>query len=188
MMQVLAMHGWAGQAGAWSHWRQRFEDEGARWSSADRGYGGGDAVAALAFGQSVTVRRDVDHDPMAEVAAGKIVRDGPPLLVHIVTGGGDIQVHAHENEGLGAFGYIRPGEVGTQVVRHRRMCFRIHPAEAVLGRNGLAIGETGACDLHDHWFPTVNRETRLACGRHDIQQSIHGAVLNGACTGQHSPH
>ena len=45
MMQVLAMHGWAGQAGAWSHWRQRFEDGGARWSSADRGYGGGEAVA-----------------------------------------------------------------------------------------------------------------------------------------------
>ena len=45
MMQVLAMHGWAGQAGTWSHWRQRFEDEGAKWSSADRGYGGGEAAA-----------------------------------------------------------------------------------------------------------------------------------------------
>ena len=45
MMQVLAMHGWAGQAGTWSHWRQRFEDGGAKWSSADRGYGGGETVA-----------------------------------------------------------------------------------------------------------------------------------------------
>ena len=45
MMQVLAMHGWAGQAGAWSHWRQRFEDEGATWTSADRGYDGGEVVA-----------------------------------------------------------------------------------------------------------------------------------------------
>ena len=46
MMQILAMHGWAGHTGTWSHWRQRFEAEGARWSSADRGYGGGEAVAA----------------------------------------------------------------------------------------------------------------------------------------------
>ena len=45
MMQVLAMHGWAGQAGAWSHWRQRFEDEGATWTSADRGYDGGEVIA-----------------------------------------------------------------------------------------------------------------------------------------------
>ena len=45
MMQVLAMHGWAGHAGAWSHWRKRFEDGGARWSSGDRGYGGDEAVA-----------------------------------------------------------------------------------------------------------------------------------------------
>ena len=45
MMQVLAMHGWAGQAGTWSHWRQRFEDGGAKWSSADRGYSGGETVA-----------------------------------------------------------------------------------------------------------------------------------------------
>ena len=47
MMQILAMHGWAGQPGAWSHWRQRFEDGGVRWFSADRGYGGGQAVAPL---------------------------------------------------------------------------------------------------------------------------------------------
>ncbi len=45
MMQVLAMHGWAGQAGTWSHWRQRLEDGGAKWSSADRGYSGGETVA-----------------------------------------------------------------------------------------------------------------------------------------------
>ena len=45
MMQVLAMHGWAGQAGVWSPWRQRFEDEGATWTSADRGYAGGEVVA-----------------------------------------------------------------------------------------------------------------------------------------------
>ena len=45
MMQVLAMHGWAGQAGTWSHWRQRCEAGGAKWSSADRGYNGGEAVA-----------------------------------------------------------------------------------------------------------------------------------------------
>ena len=45
MMQVLAMHGWAGQAGTWSHWRQRFEDGGAKWSSADQGYSGGETVA-----------------------------------------------------------------------------------------------------------------------------------------------
>ena len=40
MMQILAMHGWAGHAGTWSHWRQRFEEGGGTWTSADRGYGG----------------------------------------------------------------------------------------------------------------------------------------------------
>ena len=45
MMQILAMHGWAGHAGSWSHWRQRFEEEGATWTSADRGYRGSETVA-----------------------------------------------------------------------------------------------------------------------------------------------
>ena len=40
MMQILAMHGWAGQASAWSHWCQGFEAGGSLWASANRGYGG----------------------------------------------------------------------------------------------------------------------------------------------------
>ena len=40
MMQILAMHGWAGHAGTWSHWRQHFEAGGSIWTSANRGYGG----------------------------------------------------------------------------------------------------------------------------------------------------
>ena len=39
MMQILAMHGWAGHAGAWSHWRKHFEQGGATWNVAERGYG-----------------------------------------------------------------------------------------------------------------------------------------------------
>ena len=41
MMQILAMHGWAGHAGSWFHWRQSFEQGGPTWTIADRGYGGG---------------------------------------------------------------------------------------------------------------------------------------------------
>ena len=44
MMQILAMHGWAGHASAWSHWRNCFEQRGATWNSADQGYGGGEPV------------------------------------------------------------------------------------------------------------------------------------------------
>ena len=44
-MQVLAMHGWAGQAGTWSHWRQPLKT-GAKWSSADRGYSSGERCPA----------------------------------------------------------------------------------------------------------------------------------------------
>ena len=40
MMQILAMHGWAGQASAWAHWCQGFEAGGSLWASANRGYGG----------------------------------------------------------------------------------------------------------------------------------------------------
>ena len=40
MMQILAMHGWAGHAGTWSHWRQCLEAGGSIWTSANRGYGG----------------------------------------------------------------------------------------------------------------------------------------------------
>ena len=40
MMQIRAMHGWSGQAGAWCHWRKRFEEGGSIWTSGDRGYGG----------------------------------------------------------------------------------------------------------------------------------------------------
>ena len=40
MTQILAMHGWAGHAAAWSHWRKRFEQGGATWQAGDRGYGG----------------------------------------------------------------------------------------------------------------------------------------------------
>ena len=40
MMQILAMHGWAGHAGSWSHWRKCFEQEGPTWTVADRGYCG----------------------------------------------------------------------------------------------------------------------------------------------------
>ena len=40
MMQILAMHGWAGHAGSWAHWHQRFKEGGSRFTSADRGYGG----------------------------------------------------------------------------------------------------------------------------------------------------
>ena len=39
MMQILAMHGWAGHAGAWSHWRKHFEQGGSTWNVAERGYG-----------------------------------------------------------------------------------------------------------------------------------------------------
>ena len=39
MMQILAMHGWAGHAGAWSHWRKHFEQGGGTWNVAERGYG-----------------------------------------------------------------------------------------------------------------------------------------------------
>ena len=45
MMQILAMHGWAGHAGTWSHWRQCLEAEGLIWTSANRGYGGEEPVS-----------------------------------------------------------------------------------------------------------------------------------------------
>ena len=47
MMQILAMHGWAGHAGSWSHWSQHFEAGGSTWTSANRGYGGEAPVAPV---------------------------------------------------------------------------------------------------------------------------------------------
>lgn len=39
MRQIIAMHGWAGHAGLWNHWRRIFESQGWLWQSAERGYG-----------------------------------------------------------------------------------------------------------------------------------------------------
>jgi len=39
-LQVIAMHGWAGDASGWEPWRQQAEARGWRWQSGERGYGG----------------------------------------------------------------------------------------------------------------------------------------------------
>ena len=39
MKQIIAMHGWAGHAGLWNHWRRMLEAQGWVWQSAERGYG-----------------------------------------------------------------------------------------------------------------------------------------------------
>ena len=39
MKQIIAMHGWAGHAGLWNHWRRMLEPQGWAWQSAERGYG-----------------------------------------------------------------------------------------------------------------------------------------------------
>jgi pimeloyl-[acyl-carrier protein] methyl ester esterase len=39
-VQVIAMHGWAGEAGNWDPWRQASAPMGWRWSCGERGYGG----------------------------------------------------------------------------------------------------------------------------------------------------
>lgn len=44
MKQVIAAHGWAGDASVWSFWERCFTDKGWQWQSSDRGYGGQDAV------------------------------------------------------------------------------------------------------------------------------------------------
>ena len=44
MKQVIAAHGWAGDASVWNLWQHRFAARGWQWQSADRGYGGQDCV------------------------------------------------------------------------------------------------------------------------------------------------
>jgi pimeloyl-[acyl-carrier protein] methyl ester esterase len=39
-LQVIAMHGWAGDAAGWIGWPEAFGAEGWRWRSGERGYGG----------------------------------------------------------------------------------------------------------------------------------------------------
>ena len=39
MKQIIAMHGWAGHAGLWNHWKRVLEPLGWVWQSAERGYG-----------------------------------------------------------------------------------------------------------------------------------------------------
>ena len=38
MKQVIAMHGWAGDATQWKHWQQRFKADGWDWCNGERGY------------------------------------------------------------------------------------------------------------------------------------------------------
>jgi len=40
MRQVIAAHGWAGDASIWRTWQRDFEAQGWQWQSAERGYGG----------------------------------------------------------------------------------------------------------------------------------------------------
>ena len=39
MNQVIAVHGWAGDATVWRTWQRRFEQQGWHWQSFERGYG-----------------------------------------------------------------------------------------------------------------------------------------------------
>ncbi|MEB3271767.1 MAG: alpha/beta hydrolase [Synechococcus sp.] len=39
-LQVIAMHGWSGEASHWEPWRQVFDRQGWTWQSGERGYGG----------------------------------------------------------------------------------------------------------------------------------------------------
>jgi pimeloyl-[acyl-carrier protein] methyl ester esterase len=39
LLQVIAMHGWSGQAGHWAPWQQAFSARGWPWRSGERGYG-----------------------------------------------------------------------------------------------------------------------------------------------------
>ena len=39
MNQVIAAHGWAGDATVWRAWQQRFEARGWHWDAIERGYG-----------------------------------------------------------------------------------------------------------------------------------------------------
>ena len=39
MNQVIAVHGWAGDATVWRTWQRRFEHQGWHWQSFERGYG-----------------------------------------------------------------------------------------------------------------------------------------------------
>ena len=44
MKQVIAAHGWAGDASVWSFWQRAFEAAGWQWRSVDRGYGTEDCI------------------------------------------------------------------------------------------------------------------------------------------------
>ena len=44
MKQVIAAHGWAGDASVWSFWQRAFEAAGWQWRSVDRGYGAEDCI------------------------------------------------------------------------------------------------------------------------------------------------
>jgi len=39
-LQVIAMHGWSGEASQWEPWRQACDQRGWTWQSGERGYGG----------------------------------------------------------------------------------------------------------------------------------------------------
>ena len=41
-LQVIAMHGWSGEASHWQPWQQAFGEQGWSWQSGERGYGGAD--------------------------------------------------------------------------------------------------------------------------------------------------
>ena len=44
MKQVIAAHGWAGDASVWSFWQRAFDAAGWQWRSVERGYGTEDCI------------------------------------------------------------------------------------------------------------------------------------------------
>ncbi len=44
MKQVIAMHGWSGDASAWRPWAYQFKNHGWHWQSGERGYGGASPI------------------------------------------------------------------------------------------------------------------------------------------------
>ena len=52
MRQVIAAHGWAGDASIWKAWQRGFEAQGWRWQSAERGYSGQPCLLPIWSGQA----------------------------------------------------------------------------------------------------------------------------------------
>ena len=72
MNQAITMHGWAGDASNWRHWREELMAAGWHWSDGERGYGDlPPSISALASG----ARPPAADRPFARSAPAERLRD-----------------------------------------------------------------------------------------------------------------